>query len=139
MLGKAERHQARHDGLRREVHHLADLVLARHDHRGEDPAETESAGCEKHAPAERVDRGSPDKGVAVEVAIDCSERSQVGDDEKERRDVVEVFRESALACGRRKICCMRTAPRPRRAMSVTGAQGTRPAALIARYWYHPSR
>jgi hypothetical protein len=108
MLGEAERDHTRHHGFGREMHDIAHLVLARHDHRGEDPAEAESTRCEEDAPAERVDRCAPYKGVAVEVAIDCSKRAQICDNEQEGRHLVEMLCETTLAGRGRKLCRMRT-------------------------------
>jgi len=96
MLGEPERYQARHTDLVGEAHQVANFFLARHDHRGDDPAQPYLAAGEKDAPAERVYRSATYERVAIQVAVDRREPAKVGYDEQEHRHLAEMLRESPV-------------------------------------------
>ena len=75
------------------------LLLAPDHHRGDDPAEALVTGGQQDAPHERVDGGAAGERVAIQVAVDRSERAEVGQHGEQDRHLVEVLGEAARARG----------------------------------------
>ena len=138
--GAAENEERRHRHRVGNAEQGAHVVLAADGHRRHHAGQALGPRREQQAPYEGVDGGPADEGVAGKVAVDRRERGQVGQHEQECRGDVEGLGETRV----RRAAALGEFPGPGEASasaarSVTGAQGTSPADIRARYSYHPVR